>query len=94
MTFIAPKSAKHPDLDLKILVSPSITPVFFNDPGFTVVHLNKDDETQKLKVGEISLDFLSFSDVFMYMQPVWRLFEVSKHLGIDVDSSEELRGHW
>jgi hypothetical protein len=42
MTYISPTSAKHPDLDIKILVTPSITPVYFNDPGFTVVHLNTD----------------------------------------------------
>ena len=94
MTYIAPKSSKHPDLDLKILVSPSITPVYFNDPGFTVVHLDKDKDSRKLKIAEISLRFFSFSNIFMYNKPVWRNFEVSKQLRIDVDSTEELRNHW
>ena len=88
MTYISPYSAKHPDLDLKILVTPSITPVYYNDPGFTVIHFKKDDNSDLLKLSEISLRFFSFSNIFMYQKPVWRDFEISNYLGIDVDSSE------
>ena len=94
MTYISPLSYSHPDLDLKFLVSPSITPVYFNDPGFTVVHLNTDRETGALKVQEISLNFFSLDNIFMYGQPVWRLFKVSEYLGINIDSAEQLREYW
>jgi hypothetical protein len=41
------------DFDLKIYASPSISPVYYNNPGYSFLHLD-----EELKVEEITLHFL------------------------------------
>ena len=87
MLFVSPKSAKQPDLNLKLFISPSFSPVYYNDPGFSILHLDIDPASNKFKIGEITIEFLHLSNAFMYSQFVWRKFSMNDEMGIDIDSS-------
>lgn len=36
----APVSASYPDLSLSMLLTPSVSPIFMNNPGYTVLDLD------------------------------------------------------
>ena len=51
----APISNKVNDLKLKIIVNPSVTPVYYNNPSFSVLELDHDNE---FKIKDLHYHFL------------------------------------
>ena len=45
----APMSKEYQYLDIKLLVTPSITPYYTNNPGYTLLELEKSDNSVKMK---------------------------------------------
>lgn len=49
----APLSNTHPDLDLKIIITPSVCPVYKNNPAYTLAKFGK-SENNKIMIKEIT----------------------------------------
>ena len=43
MAFRCPLSHDYPDLQIKVLATPSVTPVYSNNPGYTLLELEESD---------------------------------------------------
>ena len=59
----APISNKYPDLNIPLILTPSVSPYFDNNPGYTVLDLELD---QKTKVWSSPLAHLRYFQLFEY----------------------------
>jgi hypothetical protein len=46
----APVSKNVPDVGLVVVVSPSVSPIYFNNPGFTTFDVKLRDDGKKIKL--------------------------------------------
>ena len=44
----APKSSRYPNLNIKIMMTPSVTPDGFMNPGYTILDLNESNPKRQL----------------------------------------------
>ena len=79
------------DFDLKIYASPSISPVYYNNPGYSFIHLD-----QNLQVEEITLRFLRLYMLdFVFGTRHWNEYKLSQEMGgIDLNSATQIRGYY
>ena len=76
-------SYKHPDLDLKIFASPSISPLFNNNPGFSVMTFDLENNVN------FQLNYLK---LYAYQLAIsWTKFDVQKETKIDLSKASEIR---
>ena len=57
----APVSEDYPDLELKVIMTPSITPMFTNNPGYTILEVDKESFSFK-----IEWNFLQFQELGIF----------------------------
>ena len=87
----APMSSNHTDINLKIYASPSISPVYDNNPGYSFIELDDSD----YKVNEITLKFLRLYVVdFMFGARVWNEIKLSLEMGIDLNDASQIRSYY
>ena len=62
--FSAPISVYVEDLNLKTIIGPSISPVYYNNPGFTVLDIERGDS--KFNINEITYHFYDLAFYIMF----------------------------
>ena len=85
----APTSIYVKDLNLNTIIGPSISPVYYNNPGFTVLDL--ESASGKFNLKEITYHFFDLSFYTLFQGEKWIQTDVSKEFGVDLNSADSIR---
>jgi len=78
-------------MQLKILVSPSISPVYYNNPGFSLFEVNWDGTLQTFKIADMKYHFFDLLNYLLFRTKQYREINVQSSLGVDVNSADSIR---
>jgi len=89
---LAPVSQEVPNMNLRLLVSPSISPVYFNNPAFSRLWLEEDDDLGKLQLDSFKYVYFNLLGYLMFGSNHFREIDLQSTLGMDLSSADSIRG--
>jgi len=78
-------------MNLKVIISPSISPVYYNNPGYTFFELEWQDDLNYFKIMEVSFRYFSLMQYILFRSDNWNHYDVMKEMGIDLNSADSIR---
>jgi len=73
-----------------MIVSPSISPVYNNNPGYSELVLYYDDE-YNLKIQSLNFHFWNLMQYILFRSDTWHKIEVMETFGVDLNKVDSIR---
>jgi hypothetical protein len=93
--FMAPISNQVKDLELTIIITPAVSPVYDNNPGYSVLDIEWKDQLVTGKAGfefqEVTFHFYDLLYYTIFKGEKWNSVPVMSGFGVDLNSVESIR---
>ena len=78
-------------MELAIIVSPSISPIYFNNPGFTMLEMSWDTTLNTFQIDNLFYHFFDLLNYVLFRTKSYRKIDVQKQLSVNVNSVDSIR---
>ena len=85
--FLAPKSSMYPDINVPILISPSVSPIFMNNPAFSRLDISESGEIK------VHSRFLQLQYYLVLGVEIWTKVQPEEY-GLNLNNPSSLRSYF
>ena len=88
----SPISNNVEDLNFNLIISPSVSPIYENNPAYTSITLETSPYNERsLAISDLHFNFFDLTAYQMWKANRWMKKDVMAELGVDLNSSDSIR---